>query len=137
MKNSDLVVDYLKRSHSRIRALQVLYQDQNWADVMRESQEVVELVLKAVLRHIGIDPPRVHDVSDILEAHQQLLPAGVQAELSQIMKISRSLRRDRELAFYGSEDLTPSHFYKEADAKEALGWAQFVVGLSREIWSEG
>jgi hypothetical protein len=25
--------------------------------------------------------------------------------------ISRSLRRDRELAFYGAEDLTPSDFF--------------------------
>ena len=42
------------------------------------------------------------------------------------MKISRSLRRDRELAFYGSEDLTPSEFYKEEDAATALSQARML-----------
>lgn len=30
--------------------------------------------------------------------------------------MSKELRRDRELAFYGAEDLTPSTFYERADA---------------------
>ncbi len=32
---------------------------------------------------------------------------------------SRMLRRDRELAFYGAEDLTPSGFYTREDATTA------------------
>ena len=42
---------------------------------------------------------------------------------------SRSLRRDRELAFCGAEDLTPSDFYRQADADEARAAARLVVGL--------
>ena len=34
---------------------------------------------------------------------------------------------DRELAFYGAEDLTPSDFYKEPDTAEARNDAHFVV----------
>jgi hypothetical protein len=41
--------------------------------------------------------------------------------------ISRSLRRDRELAFYGAEDLTPTGFYSKADATAARDDATFVV----------
>jgi len=133
MKNQDLVNDYLKRAKSRLKALDVLFDDSNWADVVRESQEVVELVLKAILRHSKIDPPRVHDVSDIMEAHQNLLPPQFRAELQKIKKISRSLRRDLELSFYGSEDLTPSNFYREEDATEARQWARFLVDLSEKI----
>lgn len=44
---------------------------------------------------------------------------------------SRSWRRDRELAFNGAEDLTPSDFYRNADATGAREWARLVVGLVR------
>ena len=43
--------------------------------------------------------------------------------------ISKQLRRDRELAFYGSEDLTPSDFYKREDAVEARTGADEVVRI--------
>jgi hypothetical protein len=39
---------------------------------------------------------------------------------------SRKLRRDRELAFYGSEDVTPSTFYTRGDAEEARAMAEEV-----------
>lgn len=94
---------------------------------MRESQEIVELALKALLRDCNIDVPRIHDVSGILSEEKRKLPASIHKDLEKICEISRSLRRDRELAYYGSEDLTPSEFYKEKDAKEALESAQFVV----------
>ncbi|MGH9341962.1 MAG: hypothetical protein ACRD1R_20830 [Acidobacteriota bacterium] len=41
--------------------------------------------------------------------------------------------RDRELAFYGSEDLTPSEFYDQADAQKALEGAKWVVEAVRKI----
>jgi len=37
------------------------------------------------------------------------------------------MRRDRELAFYGTEDLTPSDFYTADDGQIALQNARFVV----------
>ena len=37
------------------------------------------------------------------------------------------MRRDSELAFYGSEDLTPSEFYNRDDAELALTDARYVV----------
>ena len=45
------------------------------------------------------------------------------------MNISKNLRRDRELSFYGSEDLTPLEFYSKGDAKKAKDSAYFVVEL--------
>ena len=59
---------------------------ESWADVVRESQEVVELAAA-----------------------------------------SRGLRSDRELAFDGAEDLTPSEFYREQDAAAARNTARLVV----------
>jgi HEPN domain-containing protein len=127
MHNDDLCRDYLRRAHARLQALGVLSDLQSWADVVRESQEVVELSLKALVRWGRIEVPRVHDVSPVLDQNRDRFPAGVRARLDELIRISRSLRRDRELAFYGSEDLTPSLFYTEADAAEAAAQARTVV----------
>jgi hypothetical protein len=131
MRNQDLAKDYISRAAGRLRALDVLYEDGHWADVVRESQEVVELALKAALRSHGVDPPRLHDVSDVLLAERERLPAALTAELDALVRISRELRRDRELAFYGAEDLTPSGFYSKADATRARDGARLTVRVVR------
>ena len=128
MQNRTLAVDYVRRAESRLRALDVLYEDGSWADVVRESQEVVELALKGLLRAVGVAPPRVHDVADVLAAERVRLPDALgDDDVARLAAASRDLRRDRELAFYGAEDLTPSDFYKEPDAAEARDAARFVV----------
>ena len=129
MRNPDLAVDYVRRAGIRLRALDVLFEADSWADVVRESQEIVELALKGLLRSCGIDPPRLHDVSDVLLAERERLPAELQGELEALTGISRELRRDRELAFYGAEDLTPSGFYSRADASRARDGARRTVRL--------
>jgi HEPN domain-containing protein len=131
MHNTDLARDYVQRASARLRAVEVLVEAESWADVVRESQEIVELTLKALLRSVGIDPPRVHDVSDVLEAEAHRLPESLQAELGTLTRISRELRRDRELAFYGAEDLTPSGFYTRDDGERARADAERTVELVR------
>ncbi|HSN53469.1 MAG TPA: HEPN domain-containing protein, partial [Candidatus Sulfomarinibacteraceae bacterium] len=102
-----------------------------WADVVREAQEVVELALKGLLRAHGIEPPRIHDVSEVLLAERKRLPDALQGELEALGAVSRDLRRDRELAFYGAEDLTPSGFYTRDDADRARSGARRVVAAVR------
>jgi HEPN domain-containing protein len=131
VRNRELAADHLKRAGARLRALDVLFESGSWADVVRESQEVVELSLKGLLRACGVDPPRLHDVADVLLAERQRLPAGLGAHVDRLAEISRQLRRDRELAFYGAEDLTPSTFYREADAVLARDSARDVVATVR------
>ena len=131
MRNRDLAADHLRRAEARLRALDVLYEAESWADVVRESQEVVELTLKGLLRAVGVEPPRIHDVADVLEAERSRLPAGLRADLPRLVAASRALRRDRELAFYGAEDLTPSDFYRQADGTVARDSARLVVKLVR------
>lgn len=127
MRNRTLAADYVRRASARLRSVDVLYEAGSWADVVRESQEVVELALKGLLLAAGIDPPRVHDVAEVLEAERGRLPAGLAGEIDAMAAASRTLRRDRELAFYGAEDLTPSEFYRERDAEEARDAARMVV----------
>jgi len=131
MRNQTLAADHVRRADARLRALDVLYDAGSWADVVRESQEVVELALRGLLRGAGVDPPRVHDVADVLMAERSRLPDALAGEVERLAAASRSLRRDRELAFYGAEDLTPSDFYRQGDADEARAAARLVVGLVR------
>ncbi len=127
MENRSLAADYVHRAAVRLRALAVLFDAESWADVVRESQEAVELALKGMLRQYGIEPPRVHDVSGILLAERERFPRDLQPHLEELAAISRSLRRDRELAFYGAEDLTPGGFYRREDAGQALDAARRAV----------
>jgi len=129
VRNRELAADYVRRADTRLRAVDVLFDGKSWADVVRESQEVVELALKGLLRACGIDPPRIHDVSEILLAERQRLPEELGPEVERMGEISRELRRDRELAFYGAEDLTPSGFYSRNDALKAREGARLIVRL--------
>lgn len=129
MQNRELVRDHLRRATVRLQALDVLYEGRSWPDVVRESQEVVELTLKALLRAAGIEPPRIHDVSPVLLSERSRMPQALGPYIDELAEISRQLRRDRELAFYGAEDITPSDFYAESDADRARASAAYVVDL--------
>ena len=129
MHNKSLVRDFVKRAEKRLLAVDLLFREQSWADVVRESQEVVELALKALLRHCDVEVPRIHDVSGALDQERGRLPAPAAAEVEYLINVSRTLRRDRELSFCGSEDLTPSEFYTKADAAAALEMARRTHAL--------
>jgi hypothetical protein len=129
MRNRDLATDYVRRAKARLLAIDTLFEARSWADVVSESQEVVELALKGLLRTCGIDPPRIHDVSEILVGELVRVPAPLRSEVQRLAQISRQLRRDRELAFYGTEDLTPSDFYSQDDAEQARQGARETVRL--------
>ncbi|MEX0670183.1 MAG: HEPN domain-containing protein [Pirellulales bacterium] len=127
MRSPDLAADYVRRANARLAAVDALFAGESWADVVRESQEVVELALKGLLRAVGIEPPRIHDVSDVLLAEKARFPKAIQRDLDGLAAGSRTLRRDRELAFYGAEDLTPSGFYTREDAVSAREIARRTV----------
>lgn len=133
MKNKDLATDYITRAGHRLAAVEVLYERKSHADVVRESQEMIELCLKALLRASGIEPPRSHDVSEILVDNKGRLPIEIQSHAETLARISRELRRDRELSFYGTEDLTPSSFYNEADSKAAIKNARWVYSTCQSV----
>lgn len=104
----------------RKRVLQVLMEEQAYSDVVREAQELVELALKGMLRSLGVDPPKWHDVGPILVEHKDLLPADVRFHANRLSEISGWLRKEREFAFYGNIDLIPTEQYKEVDAQRAI-----------------
>lgn len=129
MHNKKLAQDYATRAKSRIKALTFYLEDKNYPDVVREAQEAVELSLKGLLKFHQIDFPRTHDVSSILFDNKERFSKVIIESLDELISISKSLRRDRELAFYGTEDLLPLEFYSLDDAKLAIAQASRVVQL--------
>jgi HEPN domain-containing protein len=138
MRSPDLGTDYVRRAKARLAAVDALFAERSWADVVRESQEVVELALKGLLRVAGIEPPRIHDVSEVLTTEKSRLPLAIQQHVEALAAGSRTLRRDRELAFYGAEDLTPSGFYTQDDATAARDIARkTVAAVEPHVPTEG
>lgn len=138
MNNPALIQDYVSRAQNRLAALDLFLERRGYADVVRLSQECVELALKALVRSAGIEPPRTHDVGRILLDQPRRFPASILPDLPRLADISHELRRDRELAFYGSEDLTPLEFYGRQHAETArrdAGWVvervEDALGLAR------
>lgn len=129
MTNTTLSQSYIKKATDRLDILDLLFKKGAYSDVVREAQEIVELALKGVLRYIGIEPPKWHDVSSILNENKEMLPARLLKELSRITLISKRLRKERELAFYGDEDFIPTERYDAKDARDAIRDARFVVKI--------
>jgi hypothetical protein len=82
-----------------------------------------------MLRFVGVEPPKQHDVGRLLADHRDRLPAAVAAEAERLAAISHRLRKEREFAFYGDEDFIPTEEYTRDDAQTALDDARFVLSF--------
>ncbi|MGH7332031.1 MAG: HEPN domain-containing protein [Candidatus Rokuibacteriota bacterium] len=133
MTSADLARSYLAKARARLEALAVLRAHDAHSDVVREAQELVELALKGMLRAVGVEPPKVHDVGSLLVEHTRLFVPDARHDLPRAAAISKRLRRDRELAFYGDVDFIPTEEYTDADAGQAYDDAAWVVGLAARV----
>ena len=129
MSKRKLAKDYLERSKVRLKMLEFLKNEGAYADVVREAQEVVELMLKGLILYYGLDVPKVHDVSRFIEENINVFSEKIKENLPKIKQISRSLRKERELAFYGLSDWIPSEEYTLEDAERAITWAKEMFEL--------
>lgn len=127
MSPKDLPEAYLKKCKSRLRALKVLMDDENFSDVVRESQEVVELCSKGILRIALIDPPHRHDVAAELKKALEHLGPTYKKAIDDLITGNHWLRREREMAFYGADDFNPVEGYSVKDADRALDFARLAV----------
>jgi HEPN domain-containing protein len=129
MTTSALARSYFVKARKRLRALLVLLEDEAYSDVVREAQELVELALKGMLRFVGVEPPKRHDVGPLLLEHRARLPPEVTVAVVQLAEISQRLRQEREVSFYGDDDFIPTDEYTREEAERAVADAKFVLGL--------
>lgn len=135
MKNHQLASAYLAQAAEVLHEVEGAYQRQVWNLSVRRAQEVVEPSLKAALRLVGVEIPHLHDVGVLLKEHQQKFPPAFAQEIERLLSISRRLRREREISFYGDEELgvPPQELYTEADARAALEEARYVLHTCRAL----
>lgn len=100
--------------------------EEDYSDVVREAQEIIELILKGMLRKNGIDPPKIHDVGPLIIEHKQKLLAEQKQDVDRVAEISKWLRKEREFSFYGDIDLIPTEEYTKTDASRAIADVEFV-----------
>ncbi len=132
-----LVKDYLFRASKRIGVLKQFQKEGDFADVVLEAQEVVELLLKALIMEAGLEVPKVHDVGKYIREDLELFPEEIKRTIDEISEISRRLRKERELSFYGAADWIPSEEYGPEDAQKAISDAERIfeiVNRSLEKW---
>jgi hypothetical protein len=131
--NESLAQSYLKKASDRLDVLELLIEKGAYSDVVREAQELVELALKGMIRSIGIEPPKLHDVGGLLLEHSERFPEDVRGRLADFADISKRLRKERELAFYGDLDFIPTEEYSYEDAHQAKQEAQRVLQAARRV----
>lgn len=133
MTNQTLAQSYLLKATKRLKVLDVLLEEEAYSDVVREAQELVELALKGILRQIGVEPPKQHDVGWLIVEFKGRLPAEVSSQAERLARISKWLRKEREFSFYGDVDFIPTEEYTREDAERAKRDAFFVVSMARRV----
>jgi len=131
--NVSLAQSYLLKALTRLKVLALLLDEKAYSDVVREAQEIVELSLKGMLRHVGVEPPKWHDVGGLLQDCASRFPERVADQIPRLAAISSWLRKEREFSFYGDIDFIPTEQYSRADADRAMEDARFTVSLAAEV----
>jgi HEPN domain-containing protein len=138
LNSLELAKSNLRQAEERIRHAKEAVEEGNYPFVVRQCQEAVELALKASLRLAGIEPPKWHDVGPILKRERDKFPKWFQEKIDELASMSRSLRKECELAMYGDEEtgVPPEELYIRSDAEYALKVAETVLSSVNRLLSE-
>jgi HEPN domain-containing protein len=112
-------------------ALDTLMASGAYPDVVREGQDIVELVLKGALRFVGVDPPKRHDVHRVLVRFVDRFPGEWRETVDELRTSLDRLSRERGPAFYGDEEanVSASELFGEEDARRALSVVDRLLEL--------
>jgi HEPN domain-containing protein len=115
---------YIRQALERIKHAEEALESGNYPYVVRQSQEAVELLLKAALRLAGVEPPRWHDVGPILRREVDRFPEWFRREIPKLARISKRLRREREPSMYEYEEagIPPKNFIAERTPRKLYPW---------------
>ena len=135
MNGRELALSYLDRARKRRAALAALFKEEAYADVVREAQEAVELILKGVLRFAGLEPPKRHDVSRALQQQQARFPAFIRDAMDDIVESSGELAEQRSRAFYGDEErfIPASQLFGKDEAEQAVAVVERLLALFERL----
>ena len=128
MNNFELGLRLLDEAEEYYEEMLRAYTRGSWNVVVRRAQEVVELSLKGLLKIMGIEYPKEHDVGDVFERACTEKGIDVKAQtLDHVKRTSSALAREPAPAFY------MDRFYSGGQAKEAKEGAEQVLGMARGL----
>lgn len=112
-------------------------QTKNYHRTIRRAQEAVELCLKSLLRLLGVEYPKKHDVSAVLQRalKSKSIPRWFSESVPRFALVSKRLVEDRGPSFYGDETLAkpPASLYSEKDAESAVEDARSVLETTKKF----
>lgn len=131
MTNLELANAYFDQAKAIYQEILMHLEAAQWNLVVRRSQECVELLLKGLLRKSGLDVPRLHDVGNLIRQNKERFSPTIVANMDRIVSVSRQLRQEREVSFYGDEEqeLPASAMYTQIDAQVAKENAEWMMQL--------
>ncbi|MCW3978414.1 MAG: HEPN domain-containing protein [Candidatus Bathyarchaeota archaeon] len=138
MRSLRVARSFLRQAGARLEDAEDALGEANHPYAVRLSQECVELSLKAVLRSVGIEYPKVHEVSYVLEEVGERFPGWFRVEIGYMAESSRLLFKKREPSLYGNEEalLPPDGVMSEEDAKDATQRANKTFHLCERLVEE-
>ena len=138
MDSYELARSNVRQAEDRLTTARIALERGNYPYAVRQAQECVELSLKSCLRLVGIEPPKWHDVGPIIRRERENFPGWFKEHVERIVSISRSLRKERELAMDGDEEskIPPEELYTRFDAEKAIEDAGFVLEIARRLLRE-
>lgn len=135
MRSLRVARSYLRQAKARLEDALDAVQEENYPYAVRLSQECVELSLKAVLKAVGIEYPKVHEVSDLLSEIRDRFPDWFKTEIDFLCESSKLLFKKREPSLYGDEEaLTPpNEVMDKNDAEDATERAKKTYNLCEKL----
>jgi len=109
--------------------------EENHPYAVRLSQECVELSLKAVLKAVGIEYPKIYEVSDIFPEIGDRFPDWFKTEIDFLCESSKLLFKKRGPSLYGNEEtlISPNEIMSRNDAEDATNRAEKTYNLCEKL----
>lgn len=128
MTSEAMARDLLGRAGRCLREARAAHDEGDHALCVRSSQEAIELAIKGLLRLVGIEFPREHDVSDVLVSSQGRFPEAWREVLPELARRMREITPKLGPAMYGldAQGIPASEAFDQEDARAALADADFV-----------
>ena len=105
---------------------------------IRLSQESFELTVKGILRAVGVEYPKEHDVSDALSDNLEKFPDWFPSQTAYLEEGSAWLAERRGPSMYGDEiaGKPASELFKAEDSRKAVEYADRALELARRLLHE-
>ena len=129
MDNYEVTGSTVGRAERCMREAEQAFKEGDWNLTIRRVQEGVELMMKAILRFVGVEVPKMHDVADIVIKKLEEKGVEVGEDKERVKEISHVLIKMRAPAFYGEV------VYGEEEAKRVMQEGKWVMVRLRR-WLE-